>query len=121
MSWQEIRNWLARNPVTAARHIDFIFSQVWLKIILSGLHPVGQILNYDIRTKMQSRATAHFHSAIHVIGAPVLDVNSDTEVFRFIDKYISGEMPDEEVDSNLHDLNNECIMLTLVNCSLYTM
>lgn len=49
------RNWLARNPVTAARHIDFIFRKLWGNVILSGIHPIGQILNYDIRKEMQSR------------------------------------------------------------------
>lgn len=31
------RNWLARNPVTIARHIDFIFRKLWGNVILSGL------------------------------------------------------------------------------------
>lgn len=34
------RNWLARNPVTAARHIDFIFRKLWGNVILSGIHPI---------------------------------------------------------------------------------
>lgn len=82
------RNWLARNPVTIARHIDFIFRKLWGNVILSGLHPVGQILNYDIRKEMQSRATAHFHSAVHVKEAPIIDKNSDEEVISFVDKYV---------------------------------
>ena len=30
-----------------ARPIDYIFRQLWDKIILSGTHPIGQILNFD--------------------------------------------------------------------------
>lgn len=82
------RNWLARNPVTIARHINFIFRKLWGNVILSGLHPVRQILNYDIRKEMQSRATAHFHSAVHVKEAPIIDKNSDEEVISFVDKYV---------------------------------
>ena len=66
MTWENKCNWLKRNSVTAARHIDYIFRQVWGKVILSGIHPVGQILNYDKHIEMQGRGTAHFHSTIHV-------------------------------------------------------
>lgn len=96
------QNWLARNPVTAARHIDFIFRKLWGNVILSGIHPIGQILNYDIRKEMQSRGTAHFHSAVHVQGAPQLNRESDQEVVAFIDSYISCAIPEE--DETLKDL-----------------
>jgi hypothetical protein len=71
------RMWLTRNPVTIACHIDFIVRKLWGSVILSGVHPVGQILNYDIRKEMQSRGTTHFHSAIHVLNAPKLDHDKD--------------------------------------------
>ena len=104
MTWLQKRNYLARNPVTAARHIDYIFQQTWKKVILSGLHPIGQILNYDIRKEMQSRGTEHFHSALHVYNAPILDKDSDEEVIAFINKYITCEIPDKETDSILNEL-----------------
>ena len=42
-------NYLKINPVTAARQIDYIFQQLWGKLIFSGMHPIGQILNFDNR------------------------------------------------------------------------
>ncbi|XP_070573805.1 uncharacterized protein [Ptychodera flava] len=103
MTWQTKRNWIARNPVTAARHIDYIFGKVWRNIILSGVHPIGQILNYDIRKEMQSRGTEHFHAAVHVLNAPILDKDTDEDVISFIDKYISCAIPDD-TDPVLRDL-----------------
>ena len=44
MTSQERRNWLARNPVTAARHIDYIFYCLWKHVILSGCHPSDKFL-----------------------------------------------------------------------------
>jgi hypothetical protein len=96
------RNWRARNPVTIARHIDFIFRKLWGNVILSGLHPVGQILNYDIRKEIQSRGTAHFHSAVHVKEAPIIDKNSDEGIISFVDKYVRGVVPND--DEQLRDL-----------------
>ena len=45
-------NYLKRNPVTVARQIDYVFKQLWDKIILSGMHPFGQ-------RKFQNRGTKH--------------------------------------------------------------
>ena len=74
MDWNTKRNWLQRNPVTVARHIDYIFEQLWGKVILSRAHPIGEILNYDRRKEMQGRGTEHFHAAVHVKDAPKIDI-----------------------------------------------
>ena len=36
-----------KTPFTVARQIDYVFKQLWGKVILSGMHPIGQILNFD--------------------------------------------------------------------------
>ncbi|XP_062618879.1 uncharacterized protein LOC134280486 [Saccostrea cucullata] len=102
MDWNTKRQWLQRNPVIAARQIDYIFEQLWTKVILSGAHPIGQILNYDLRKEMQGRGTEHFHSAIHVKDAPRIDINTDEECIAFIDTHIKCHIPSE--DDPLHDL-----------------
>jgi len=57
--WSTKVSYLKRNPVTVARQIDYIFKQLWGKVILSGMHPIGQILNFDDRREFQSRGTEH--------------------------------------------------------------
>lgn len=104
MDWNTKRSWLQRNPVSVARQIDYIFEQLFGKVILSGCHPIGCILNYDRRTEMQGRGTQHFHCAIHVKDAPKLDTNSDEECIKFIDTYITCEIPDPEEDQELYSL-----------------
>ena len=47
MDWSTKVNYLKRNPVTVARQIDYVFKQLWGKVIFSGMHPIGQILNFD--------------------------------------------------------------------------
>ena len=39
------------------------------KVILSGMHPFGQIINYDDYREYQGRGTQHFHATIHVENA----------------------------------------------------
>ena len=51
MDWSTKVNYLKRNPVTVAMQIDYVFKQLWGKVIFSGMHPIGQILNFDDRRK----------------------------------------------------------------------
>ena len=43
MDWSTKVKYLKRNPVTVARQVDYIFRQVFGKILYSGMHPIGQI------------------------------------------------------------------------------
>ena len=51
MDWSTKVNYLKRNPVTVAKQIDYVFKQLWGKVIFSGMHSIGQILNFDDRRK----------------------------------------------------------------------
>ena len=84
-----------RNPVTVARQIDHIFSQLWGKVILSGMHPLGQILNYDDRSEFAQRGIEHFHAILHVVDAPVIDKDPDEKVIEYIDNHITCQKPDD--------------------------
>ena len=106
MDWKTKVQYLKRNPVTVARQIDYRFNQLWKNVLLSGMHPVGQILNYDDRREYQSRGTQHLHSPIHVKDAPKIDENSDFEVTQFIDKYITCIIPNSDSRGELNKLVN---------------
>ena len=71
-------NYLKRNPVTVARQIDNLFQELWGKVILSGMHPIGQILNFDDR-EFQNKGMEQKY-------APKIDENNDSEVVEFIDQ-----------------------------------
>ena len=76
------------NPVTVARHMDHKYMVIFGRaVLMSGTHPIGQILNYDC--KREPRGPEHPHSVFHVMGAPRIDENDDSEVTVFIDKYIT--------------------------------
>ena len=94
MDWSTKVNYLKRNPVTVARQIDYVFKQLWDKVILRGMHPIGQILNLDDQREFQNRGTDHTHASIHIVDAPKIDGNEDSEVVEFIDKYITCALPD---------------------------
>ena len=58
------------------------------------MHPIGQILNFDDQREFQNRGTEHMHAPIHVVDAPKIDENEDSEVAEFKNKYITCALPD---------------------------
>ena len=93
MDWSTKVN-LKQNPVTVARQIDYVFKQLWGKVILSGMHPTGQILNFDDQREFQNRGTEHIHAPIHIVDFPKIDENEDCEV-AFINYCISCALLNE--------------------------
>ena len=83
------------NLVTVASQIDYVFKQLWDKVILSEMHPIGQILSFVDEREFQNRGTEHMHAPIHIVDAPKIDENEGSEVVEFIDKYITCALPDE--------------------------
>ena len=106
MEWKEKVAIFKRNPVTVARQIDYRFSKLWGDVILGGLHPIGQILNYDDKREYQHRGTQHLHASIHCKDAPKLDESPDEKVTAFINKYITCSIPDPETRRELYNLVN---------------
>ena len=94
MDWSTKVNYLKRNPFTVASQIDYVFKQLWGKVILSGMHPIGQILNFDDQREFQSRATEHTHAPIHIVDSPKIDENEESEVVEFIG-YVTCALPDD--------------------------
>ena len=47
------------NSVTVAREIDYVLKQLLGKVILLGMHPIGQIMNFDNHKKFQNRETGY--------------------------------------------------------------
>ena len=92
MDWSAKVNYLKRNLVAVAREIDYVFKQLWGKVILNGMPPIGQILKFNDQREFQNRGTEHMHAPIHIIDAPKIDENEDSEVLEFIDICI---LPDE--------------------------
>ena len=92
MTTTEEMNWLKRNPVIAARKIDYSFTKfLGPNVIMSGMHIIGQIKNYDETREFQGRCVQHPQCAIHVKDATKLDENTDSEIVEFIDKYITTQ------------------------------
>ena len=57
MGWNTKVNYLKRDPLNVARQIDYVFKQLWGKVMLSGIHPIGQSSNFNDQREFQNRGT----------------------------------------------------------------
>ena len=62
IDWSTKVNYLKGNPVTVARQIDYVFKQLWDKVILIEMCCIGQTLNFDDRREFQNRRTEQMHA-----------------------------------------------------------
>lgn len=83
MTTTDKMNWLKRNPVIVARQIDYIFTKfLGPHVLMSGMHIIGQIINFDEAREFQGRCVQHPHVAIHVKDAPILDKILTVKLFN---------------------------------------
>ena len=52
-------------------------------------------MNFDDQREFQNRETEHMDVPIHIVDAPKIDENEDSEVVEFIDKYIACALRDD--------------------------
>ncbi|KAK0134798.1 OTU domain-containing protein 4 [Merluccius polli] len=105
LDWADKCGLLRRNPVTAARLFDHRWHCFLKDVILSKSQPIGKVIDYFYRVEFQQRGSPHVHCLFWVENAPRLDRDTDAEVARFIDTYITCETP-PEADAELYDIVN---------------
>ncbi|XP_063426085.1 uncharacterized protein LOC134709887 [Mytilus trossulus] len=104
MTWDEKCKVLCSNPVTAARMFNHRFNTFLKDVIMSEAEPIGKIIDYFYRVEFQQRGSPHTHCLFWVENAPKYGEDDNEEVMSFIDKYVTCEIPDENVDKELHDI-----------------
>ena len=61
-------------------------------------------MNFDDEREFQNRGTERMLTPIHIVDAPKIDENEDSEVVEFIDKYVTCAVPDETKYPEMNNL-----------------
>ena len=96
-----IKEWaekLKANPVTAASLFQYRVESFFGTYILSTHNPIGKVKEYAIKIEFQERGSPHAHCLLWVDDAPKINVDCDDDVCKFIDKYVSGMIPEATSD-----------------------
>ena len=106
------------DPITCARYFDHRFRAMFNTVFKAKEGPLGDIIDFFIRTEFQHRGSPHIHGLLWVKNAPVYDSEKEEsakEVSTFVDKYISchvppeGEPLHEEVKLQQHKHSHTCL------------
>ena len=100
MSWQDICTWIRNIPGTCARHFEFKYQQFLMDVIMSKAHPIGSVSDYLYRVEFQLRVSPHIHALFWVDGAPKIASSKVEHICVFKDKFISGQLPSQDVELN---------------------
>jgi ATP-dependent DNA helicase PIF1 len=88
--------------------VSYFFEQkmqtFWSKIILNNSGPLGKVIAHFWRREYQMRGAPHIHYKLKIDGAPIYGVDSDEDVIKFIDKFITCRLPDKNTEPELYDL-----------------
>ena len=103
MTWEQHCEIIMSNPVAAARMFQQRVHTFINDVIMSEANPIGKVQDFYYRTEFQQRGWPHIHMVVWVENAPRYNEESEDEVIKFIDKYISCKVPPES-DEELHEI-----------------
>ncbi|KAE8296893.1 hypothetical protein D5F01_LYC03504 [Larimichthys crocea] len=99
---------LRSNPVTVMRLFEKRVDALMTDLILSPAQPIGEVEDYFYRVEFQARGSPHIHLLVWIKDAPEFeDLQDDSIVIKFIDQYITCQMPDPNADPELHKIVSE--------------
>ena len=105
LTWQEKTKLVQKDPVTCSRYFDHRVQEFLNTILKSSCEPVGKVLDYFYRVEFQQRGSPHIHMLVWVEDAPTLETNSEEEIIRFVDQYLTCST-DNEKTANLVNLQS---------------
>ncbi|XP_071855229.1 uncharacterized protein [Apostichopus japonicus] len=94
MNWNEKSDLIQSDPVTCARHFDYMFRRFLNNFLYSSYHPIGEIIDHFYRVEFQQRGSPHIHMLVWVKDAPLYGNAAPTEVASFVDQYVTCNIPD---------------------------
>ena len=93
---------ISDDPLRVVQHVERKMEAL-IKFVINGpLLPFGsKVIDYFIRREFQQRGSVHYHILFWLEKFP--DLNDATAVVQFIDQVISTEIPDKNLDPELHE------------------
>ena len=91
MTWQKKSELIQRDPVTCARNFDHMIQRLIYDVLKSKLMPIGEVVDFFYRVEFQQRGSPHIHALFWIKNASQDEVNSNDEIVRFVNKYLTCE------------------------------
>ncbi|KAK0145562.1 hypothetical protein N1851_015516 [Merluccius polli] len=107
LDWNAKCEILRSNPVTLMRLFEKRVDALMTDLILSPAQPIGEVEDYFYQVEFQARGSPHIHLLVWIKDAPEFGDDDDDKIIKFIDQYITCQMPDPNADPELHKIVSE--------------
>ena len=97
MTWQKKSELIKSDPVTCARNFEHMVHLFFRDILRSSLNPIGEIVDFFYRVKFQQRGSPHIHCLFWVKNAPEYGGDSNDNICKFVDNYVSCRGDESEL------------------------
>ena len=94
MTWEQKSDLIQKDPVTCARNVEHMVQLFIRDVLKSNVAPIGEIADYFYRVEFQQRGSPHIHGLFWVKEAPQYEKNSNEDIVKFVDKYITCQKSD---------------------------
>jgi len=93
---------IATYPVSTSRFIDNQYKAVY-DFILSDSQPLGPVYVLGANREYQGRGLQHSHAEVWVEGAPIIGESTEVEIYGFVCKYVTCQIPDSTLCPTLYE------------------
>ena len=94
MDWSEHCKIINKNPVVYSSMFNKHTNHLIKDLVLSQYKPIGNVTDIFCRIQFQQSGWPHIHALFWITDAPKVSA-SNSEVVKFVDKYISCKWPDD--------------------------
>ena len=112
LTWQEKTKLVQKDPVTCSRYFDHRVQEFLNTILKSKCEPIGKLRDFFYRVEFQQRGSPHIHMLVWIENAPTLEKNSEEEIVKFVDNYLTCSANDDEtahlVELQTHKHSRTC-------------
>ena len=93
----------AEDPLSVSRKFSKKFHDFFNTVILKG-QVLGTVSHFFWKKEYQARGAPHYHVLLWIAGAPVIGMDSESKVLRWIQERITCRIPDSSSNPELHRL-----------------
>ena len=97
MTWQKKSELIQKDPVTCARNFEHMVQLFIHNFIKSSNHPIGEVIDFFYRVEFQQRGSPHIHGLFWIKNAPEYGKDSDDDIAKFVDSYVSCNANSDEL------------------------
>ncbi len=106
------------DPISVSRKFSQKFHSFFQTVIVKG-QVLGKVTHYFWKKEYQARGAPHYHIVLWIDDAPVIGVDENSKVIKWIEERITCRIPDQKTNPELYAMvtkyqMHKCSQLTAI-------